>query len=334
MMPERDAVTKDSHQSCPWAGHLVILIMALLLLGMIPVHATKLFEFSATSVTGMKHGSVHEIVLEKGDRISDLAWNQHWSPQIGLDLDLRIWDFILTGGVYSSIPTRCGYLEDFDYLLPDPNDVSHYSKHDAYMDKDVTFNVRLAFVVSLQRNYKLVPFVGYAYQNRKWTARDGYLQYPQSSGTAWTGNEPKQTMTGTGITYEQSIRYLSIGLENVIRWSSKCSFGFSLAVYPFVHVDALDSHFLRSKQFYDEMRSGFGGRVAGWTIFAPFSDHQDIGFKLSASYEAFRSTGTTSTNSIGLHDTPFVKSETARSKTTSSIFTFSIEVIFNPRIWD
>lgn len=298
------------------------------------IAATPSVEIGGTAVIGAGYGSTHELVLQDQRTVSDLAWDQHWSPKIGLDMDMRIWNFFLEGRYTGAVPTRCGYLQDYDYLLPDSDAISLYSKHDAYLDKDMSASARLGYMVRLQHNYQLVPFIGYTYRNRKWTAQDGYLQYPTDPSTPWTGDEPKRNVKGTGISYEQSIHILSIGMENIILWDSRFIFGAVLEFYPIVCVDSLDSHFLRSKQFYDEMRTGFGGKASGWMILTPFSDDKDIGFKFTVAYEAFMSRGTTSSNSIGVTDSPFIKTPSATSKTTSSNLSFTIGVTINPGLWD
>ncbi|MDR0706348.1 MAG: hypothetical protein LBF60_00535 [Treponema sp.] len=45
-------------------------------------------------------------------------------------------------------------------------------------------------------NWRIAPSAGFACRNRKWTAQDGFLQYPASG--LWTGEDPKQELYGAG----------------------------------------------------------------------------------------------------------------------------------------
>ena len=272
----------------------------------------SILDYSIITFFGIKNGSVNELVYENENQISKLVWDQSMSPQFGIDINFKIWRFFIKTQQINSIPIKSGYLEDFDYLTSNANEISHYSKHDSYLDKDFSAN----------------------YQNRKWSAQDGFLQYPLIEGNPWTGNEPKQSLTGTVISYEQSLWYPYFGLENIVHINSSLFLGILAFYYPYVSIDSLDSHFLRSKQFYDIMRDGSGVKIEGWLVIMPFKTQKSVGIKIAANYENFSSYGNSSTNNIGINNNKFIQSDIVSSGTKSTLFSYSLGFIFNPTIWD
>jgi outer membrane protease len=117
-------------------------------------------------------------------------------------------------GLLSAIPPQspAGKMQDYDFLLADASKASHYSSHDAYLDKHFQLSAALGYVFS-PRNFEITPAIGYLFINRKWSAVDGFLQYPEA-GAEWTGSEAEETVAGTVVTYEQvmHIPFLSAGI--------------------------------------------------------------------------------------------------------------------------
>ncbi|HTO16465.1 MAG TPA: omptin family outer membrane protease [Edaphocola sp.] len=295
----------------------------------------SILDYSIITFFGIKNGSVNELVYENENQISKLVWDQSMSPQFGIDINFKIWRFFIKTQQINSIPIKSGYLEDFDYLTSNANEISHYSKHDSYLDKDFSANAQISFKIKVNKKYyDIYPLIGVTYQNRKWSAQDGFLQYPLIEGNPWTGNEPKQSLTGTVISYEQSLWYPYFGLENIVHINSSLFLGILAFYYPYVSIDSLDSHFLRSKQFYDIMRDGSGVKIEGWLVIMPFKTQKSVGIKIAANYENFSSYGNSSTNNIGINNNKFIQSDIVSSGTKSTLFSYSLGFIFNPTIWD
>lgn len=290
----------------------------------------SIFGFGLNTYLGIKNGNVQELVFEDKTQISKLIWNQSISFQVGTDIDLRIWRFFLKMNLNTSIPIKCGDMEDFDYLTPNTNKISHYSKHDAYLDKDFYITTYLSFRIHInKKHYSLFPLAGFTYQNRKWSAQNGYLQYPILSGQPWKGNEPKENLTGTIMSYEQAVWYPFVGIESKILINNKWSFGLIGFYYKYICIDSIDNHFLRLKQFYDIMRDGNGGKIEGWVIFKPIKYNGNFGFKISFNYEYFKAYGNTSYNNIGINKHPFIQSNNFGSGTKSSLFSLTFGVIIS-----
>lgn len=222
---------------------------------------SSIFGFSYETGVGLKTGSVEELVFEDEIQISKLLWKQQCVPQFNIECNIKFYSIFIRAKYSTVIPIKSGFLEDFDYLTQTENVISHYSMHDLYTDKDYSFSGQIGYNINIVRKkYQLLPFIGITYQNRKFTAQDGYLQYPVISGSNWTGDEVKTFLTGTVITYEQSIWYPYFGIENKISFGN-CSVGLSISYYPYISVDSLDSHILRLAQFYDSMKGSWGGKV-------------------------------------------------------------------------
>jgi outer membrane protease len=203
-------------------------------------------------------------------------------------------------GLLSAIPPQSpvGNMRDYDFLLADSSKTSHYSSHDAYLDKHFQLSAALGYMFS-PRNFEISPAIGYIFINRKWAAVDGFLQYPQA-GEEWTGKEPKENTAGTVMNYEQVIHipFFSAGIAyKTVRQRIELTGSLS----PFMWCNALDSHFMRSLQFYDKMQGGIGGRFEAAYVFYPASfKTSKTGFRAAVSYQFIRDlTGSAASQEIG-----------------------------------
>jgi len=152
--------------------------------------------------TGMIFGRMNEYVFEKGQEheTSRLEWDEYFVPYIDLCGEFSVWNFFIEGSVLSAVPVKSGKMRDYDYLLPDKPDVlSMFSEHDAILDKHFELNAALGYKFNFNRWY-IAPAVGVFYRQRKWSAENGYTQYP-SDGYVWTSALPEKELTGTIITF-------------------------------------------------------------------------------------------------------------------------------------
>jgi outer membrane protease len=99
----------------------------------------------------------------------------------------------------------------------------------------------------------------------KWTARDGYLQYPSPTPpdppyTPWSPAQTKVPISGTGIIYEQVYLIPAVGLSARARLGECFDAGLSFVFSPFVFCNDLDNHVQRAPpwdtDFYEYMRWG------------------------------------------------------------------------------
>jgi outer membrane protease len=183
---------------------------AFLLAGLL--HCFYLFAVDVTFdlSSGIKNSMTQEYVYDGEKCMSRLDWNNDIIPVLSISRQIEFLNIMVRTSIDSAIPVKSGTMEDYGFLMADSADPSHYSKHDAYLDKDFIGTFEAGYILSF-RNWKLLPTVWFSYLNRKWTAQEGYLQYPVYG--PWTGTEPKQTVAGTVISYEQAIWFPFISIE-------------------------------------------------------------------------------------------------------------------------
>ncbi len=292
-------------------------------------YATTSTGFSFDFYSGIEHGRVDEEVYESDKCISRLVWPHKAVPFIGFGTDIRLWNFLISGKVLNCFPLKGGVTEDFDFLIPGSDKISLYSCHDTYVDKDFRLHAELGYKIGIEDIFEVSPTVGITYFNRKWTARDGYLQYPAVHGIAWTGNEEKQTVKGAVLSYEQSVLFCSVGIRSRIKISDITQFGGSFFLYPFSRGDSLDNHFLRALEFYDSLYEGYGYGFGCWILLNPFKMHRYIGLRFACDYEKLVIRGNTYTNVIGISEESFTLTQGYTAENSSILWTYTFAVVLN-----
>ncbi len=286
------------------------------------------YDFSLETNLLLQTGVVDELVFENNLPLSKLKWRQYVTPLVNITYNARLSSVFLKSQVTSAIPIKSGILEDFDYLSFSDT-VTHYSKHDLYVDKSFSFDVQVSYRFKLTQKINIHPLVGFTYQNRKFTARDGYLQYP-NVGEPWSDTLPITPLSGSSISYEQTILSPYVGVENILIFND-LMVNAGLSFFPFVYVDALDNHYLRQVQFYDEMRGGYIFSLTT-SLVMPISD-TNYGLKFGLDYEYFRSTGKTGMNDLGVKQNDFILSQNSTAGTISNLFRVSVGFVLNPNFW-
>lgn len=284
-----------------------------------------------TNLTGFKSNSIffefktgfgvcssitNELIFENDKTISKLNWIQYASPLCMVNGRLVFYNFFCEFLTSFCVPFRCGVLHDYDYLEKSSTKATQYSKHDIYLDKFFDLSSRFGYEFHIN-SWFIAPIVDVKYSMRKWEAHDGFLQYPTSG--FWVGDEPKNYVMGNIISYEQSILLPELSL--IVRKILPNDFSIfsSFTVCPYCVVDTLDSHFMRSKQFFDTMRGGF-------SIKADFGfSYKRFDFSFSHRYLKVLN-GTTKSTPIGF-EKPITK-ELSTSGVIGHEFQFGVSYIF------
>lgn len=251
----------------------------------IAVKLSPLFGFSI--------GNINELVYENDIKESQLEW-ENYKPFIGINTTCSIRSFVIDFKVQSAIPVALGNMTDKDFAVSETSYISLYSRHNLITDKDYSFELNLSYKF-------ILPFLGIglgltgAYSNIKMEATDGYLQYP-AGNKAWTGNESKDYLNGTVISYEQSrcIAGLLFFIQSEFKYFY---FSFTGCFYPIVQIECIDNHFLRSVQFLDHMEEGLAYRIKphlGWKINTKYSVF------INADFTYLEAKGNTRINSLGI----------------------------------
>lgn len=284
------------------------------------------FNYYINFNVGINSGYVDEIVYENGNRISLLNWKVPVIPSLEIETNFEFFNLNFHVNYKNSIPVKSGNLKDFDYLSDDYDSISHFSEHDLYVDKDFSIDSMLGWKFKLWENINFTPFAGFLYQNRKFTARDGYLQY--SADSYWDENEEKTHLLGNLISYEQAIFSPLVGLKISKLFKEKYNIEIDIMYFPYVTAKTLDSHFLRLTQFYDSMQNGDGVRAKiGFSLYSN-SKHLYKMIKFIVGYESFVCEGSTSSAKIGADSSGFTIIQNANSGLVSKFFFASVGFSF------
>jgi len=295
---------------------------------------SRLVTGSIQTLTGVFFGSMTEYVYEKNEshELSRLNWQEHFVPYIGIKPQLNIGGFFINALLLSAIPVKSGIISgtvrDYDYeQLPD-TELTNFSQHDALTEKHFELSPSLGWEFKIGKVFSFSPFAGFVYRNRKWNAANGYLQYPDDD-EAWNADIPKEYLSGTIITYEESTWFPSAGLK--LDFNIKGIFYIALkgAYYPYLNVETTDTHVLTWTAYYDKMSGGWGASGAITLSYKPFL-YRGLVFSLEAGYEGlFPPEGSTMTGNVG-DDEGRTALTTAQPKMESNLWWINLGIILFP----
>ena len=272
-------------------------------------------DFTFESDVGLKNGRVDEIVYQDEKMISLLEWNVLLLPTINLKTNFTIKNFIFDCNCIFAIPTKLGNLKDYDFLSFETSGITHFSRHDLIVDNDFSFNFDIGYNFLEANKFYLSSFLGFSYGNRKYTARDGYIEYTS-----------KENLIGIVISYEQEIWYPFIKFDFTFVPSDFIKLGFSASIFPYILANTLDSHFLRQVQFYDIMRGGFGSEL-NFSFVTRNSKVDDMFFKLNITYQYLNCKGNSFSNNIGIKNSNFTLTEDCIAQIQCNFFMFDFGII-------
>jgi outer membrane protease len=216
---------------------------------------------SVSTSLGRLYGAAQEFVYVDGYKLSELDWS--FKPMVYWGTRLALTGF--GGGFEASIDFKSGFngfsgtITDSDFLNGD-GVKTHYSIHDCYTERAILFDLKAGWA------YKASPAITLTFKGSvmamdfKWSARDGYLQYPpelSSPYTPWSANVAKDGIVGTGILYTQN--YLALGAALGLRiiidngWEAMVGLGYS----PLVYCNDVDNHLFTGVDYYETMSGGF-----------------------------------------------------------------------------
>ncbi|MDR0539630.1 MAG: omptin family outer membrane protease [Spirochaetaceae bacterium] len=289
-----------------------------------PAKPAPVFNWMFQTALGIKSAQTQECVYEGAKQISRLDWIDNAVPFAAFSAALSAFNITARFGLSLSIPVKSGIMEDRDFLIAGSNAVSHYSRHNMCLDKDFTCYAELGYVFKINTFY-IFPAAGFCYENRKWSASDGFLQYPIGGGM-WTGSEPKENIYGTVINYEQSLWYPALSLCAGYIYNQRFDFALYGSFYPYISAESMDNHFVRSPpvRFYDTITGGLGGKAG---VYAAFYLVKEIAFAAALEYETFTSAkGKTSSGTIGIGNGALAVDEGYSAKIERGAFSASFGV--------
>ena len=169
------------------------------------------------------------------------------------------------GGFEASLDIKSGFaglsgsITDSDYLNLD-GVKTHFSKHDCYTERALSIEARAGWpAISTPR--VTVAFLGFVdVLDYKWSARDGYLQYPSQTSapyTPWSESTTKTRVVGTGIIYEQSYFSLGLMLDARVMFSNLLSGTLAIGYSPITVCNDVDNHLFTGVDYYETMSGGY-----------------------------------------------------------------------------
>jgi len=225
---------------------------------------------TATTGTGIVYGVARELVygLYKNQQytVSELDWGLQSLYTANAALSMQV-----AGGIAASlsvqlgIPGKTGSITDSDWLnaaYDGTTNKTNYSRHDCYTERAILLDAQAGWEIPLAGWVTLEPFLAFELMDFKWTARDGFLQYPPGY-LAGSGTKPYPDastdvvvpVSGTVILYRQTYYIPAVGLSAKIH-SVSTSGAISFAFSPLVFCNDVDNHELAGNDYYDTMSNG------------------------------------------------------------------------------
>jgi outer membrane protease len=232
------------------------------------------FTLTSSTSAGLLYGSATELVFDtsaydgKDYILSELDWDLRPLFYAGYGLSIEA-----VGGFHASldaklgVPAMTGSIQDSDWLNYDVNgdpSKTNFSRHDSFSERAILLDARVGWAFAVTSWLILEPFASAGFMDFKWSARDGYLQYPPGYMLSqpppyapWTENTAKVPVSGTGIIYEQSWFVPALGLAAGFSLGSGISVSASFAAAPWVFCKDIDNHLFTESDYYDTMAGGY-----------------------------------------------------------------------------
>jgi outer membrane protease len=237
--------------------------------------APKAFELTTATSFGMLYGMANEFVYNQDVsadyKNSELDWPFAPLAYAGatLSLDTKI-GIVASLSLRQGLSGKTGTMTDSDFLNGD-GVKTHLSESDCYTERALLLDLNAGYELPISGAWRLKAFVGLSYMDFKWSARDGYYQYPGYGsaytdngpgsivpGTlqAWSATETKTPIYGTGILYEQAYVLGLLGLGASYSLGRSFTLGASFSLAPLAYCYTEDNHELRTIDFYSRLSGG------------------------------------------------------------------------------
>jgi outer membrane protease len=237
----------------------------------------KAFSLSTTTSFGLLYGQANEYVYNQyvstDYKNSELVWpfEPLFYTGAGLTLNTKFGLFAALD-LRQGLSGKTGTMIDSDFMNGD-GVRTHLSESDCYTERAILLDLKVGYDLPLSgKALKVGLYGGFSYMDFKWSARDGYYQYPtsgdqyswDSSGnfvdgtyTPWSSSETKTPIYGTGILYEAAYLYGLLGVQASYKLGNAFTLGAACSIAPIVSCYTGDDHELREIDFYSKLSGGF-----------------------------------------------------------------------------
>jgi outer membrane protease len=227
---------------------------------------------TASTGTGIMYGVVSEIVYAtsayngKTYVISQLDWEVQplFYSNAALAMSTSV-GFAASLDVRLGVPGKTGFIGDSDWLNYDYNGDStktNYSQHDCFTERAILLDAQAGWDLRLADWVTIEPFLAFGLMDFKWSARDGYLQYPPGYPNVNppypdVATDSTAQVSGTGIIYQQTYFIPSVGVAGKFRFGKSFGGSVSFTGSPLVFCNDVDNHlFSPGRDFYDTLSYG------------------------------------------------------------------------------
>jgi outer membrane protease len=252
---------------------LVLLFIALSPLAAAPTSVSGGIE------SGLLWGTASELLYRSDALLSKLDWPENNVPfvKIGGELDSGV--FFIDAAALFAIPVKSGILEDSDWQTAAPSVQSSYSEHGAHLDSRFDLSASLSRRGRFSQAFRFSGGAGLQFRSRAWSAIDGYVQHPPND--VWTADAPKKPVSGTAITYAQTM-YIPFILLTTDFTTDRFDILLRGTFYPYMYVKTVDTHYTTGWEYTDKMSGGIG---AGATLTLRYKHRRFPAISLSGSFE-------------------------------------------------
>ena len=278
------------------------ILVSIILFSLAPLSADETpgrYSFSITPLTGLLVGQSEEIVYKHSGSdkyLSQLLWDVKPLVYLGVAADFGPRDpfqgngFISATSIKFGLPFKTGIMEDRDWKYPDNQNLTNFSRHDAYAEKlNILTDLSAGYSWRLKDYLAINAFGEFSYMRFSWVARDGYYQYLTSDsygninpGQTWNANTtPKVKIHGDGIRYVQNWLILAPGVSLKGRFNKLFSLEGNFCYSPLIYCADRDDHLVRNLIFWDYLYFGNYINAGGAFTFSPKSN---LDLSLAVSY--------------------------------------------------
>jgi outer membrane protease len=230
------------------------------------------YRISLGADIGALIGQAEEIVYKyanRDDKLSELLWDLKPLAYTGATLSFSRSDPLAGFGLALDLstkfglPLRSGTMEDRDWQAVDPQQLTEFSSHDAYIEGwTLLFDGSGGISIPIKSALALKALLKVSYMQFSWSGRDGYTEY-------MSDNWQRKDTPGTVITYDQAWLIFSPGIGLFWPLDRALSLDLHLFISPLIYAGAEDHHKLRGLRFNDYMRGGLFLEPALYIAFAP-----------------------------------------------------------------
>ena len=275
------------------------ILVSISILFLAPLRAeTRNSGFSISPIVGFLYGHAEEIVYKFPNRdlyFSELLWDLKPLVLIGATVDYGPGDRFQYSGFISSLslryglPFRTGIIENRDWLDLSHNNVTHYSRHDAFSRGVFLGDISAGYSWRLSDSLTLGAFLEFSYKRFSWSGRDGFIQYPLynpfGNYPPWNSDLPRHydLFSGEVIRYTQNWFILSPGFSLMWKPLPLFTVAGNINYSPLIYCYARDLHVLRNITFHDYL--SFGHYLKGsFDVLYSLAENMDLSFMFSYSH--------------------------------------------------